>query len=332
MGAALGLVLFLSVVIGAFVFVINWIFLCFGSGFSWLVVFIFCFSVPVLLLSSVLKGVVESFSLFRYLSITKVPLSFFNYALPAFLSFYYSSISAFLLCVLAGRVLVAFAMLKKINFLIGPVKVLVHGKCWGFIFSKSSSIALTNIFNPLIGYADRFVIAFLVSLAAVTYYVTPYELITKLWLFPAALSSVLIPYFAQGELSEGKKKVFGFSVLLTALFMGIVCSFIFLFSYEFMSIWISIDFAEKSFFYLRVFSVGMFFSCVAYIPFSFIQSMGGSVFIARSQLIQLPFYVFFLYWSVVSYGLSGLAVIWLVRIVLDSFLLSGFSMYLMRRC
>ncbi len=46
-------------------------------------------------------------------------------------------------------------------------------------------------------YLDRFVIGAAIALPAVAYYSAPYEIVTRLWLIPAALAGVLFPAFAE---------------------------------------------------------------------------------------------------------------------------------------
>ena len=68
--------------------------------------------------------------------------------------------------------------------------------------TNSVDIIASNLINPLIISADRFVIAATVSVAAVTFYVTPYEVITKGWILSASLLGALFPVFSTLAHSE----------------------------------------------------------------------------------------------------------------------------------
>jgi hypothetical protein len=50
--------------------------------------------------------------------------------------------------------------------------------------------------SPLMVYMDRFLIGSVISVAAVAFYATPYEVITKMWLVPGALLGVLLVVLA----------------------------------------------------------------------------------------------------------------------------------------
>ena len=54
----------------------------------------------------------------------------------------------------------------------------------------------TNVTNALMSAADRFVVGAVVSITAVAYFATPYEVVTKLWLVSTVLSGVFFPAFA----------------------------------------------------------------------------------------------------------------------------------------
>lgn len=57
-------------------------------------------------------------------------------------------------------------------------------------------MTVTNIVGPLMTYMDRFLIGAFISVTAVAYYATPYEVVTKFWLIPSALVGVLFPAFS----------------------------------------------------------------------------------------------------------------------------------------
>ena len=58
------------------------------------------------------------------------------------------------------------------------------------------------IVAPMIIYLDRFLIGAIISAVAITYYITPYEVVTKLLLIPGALTGVLFPAFAATYLND----------------------------------------------------------------------------------------------------------------------------------
>jgi O-antigen/teichoic acid export membrane protein len=116
------------------------------------------------------------------------------------------------------------------------------------------------------GYLDRFVIGLTVSLSAVSYYVTPYEIITRLWIIPGALTAVLFPRFSQEKSLEQGNTVtlFRQGVLVIFLLVYPISLAIAMFSQELLTLWLDVDFAQKSYRLLQVFAFGILLSCVAH--------------------------------------------------------------------
>ncbi|MFO0910438.1 MAG: flippase [Isosphaeraceae bacterium] len=62
-----------------------------------------------------------------------------------------------------------------------------------------------NLINPLMVQMDRFLIAGLASAAAVTFYTTPYELVTKSWFLSNAVLGVMFPAFAASAVVDRRR-------------------------------------------------------------------------------------------------------------------------------
>src|ERR1700723_1921283 len=62
-----------------------------------------------------------------------------------------------------------------------------HAPSVGPLLRFGGWMTVSNIVGPLMVTLDRFLIAGLISVTAVAYYATPYELVTKLLLVPVAV-------------------------------------------------------------------------------------------------------------------------------------------------
>src|SRR5205085_292178 len=58
-------------------------------------------------------------------------------------------------------------------------------------------VAISGIISPLLVYVDRFMVGVLLSMAAVTYYAAPFEIVARLVLLPAGIVGALYPAFSQ---------------------------------------------------------------------------------------------------------------------------------------
>src|SRR5207245_4629219 len=57
-------------------------------------------------------------------------------------------------------------------------------------------IMVTNVTGPVFGYLERFMIASLLSVTMLTFYSTPYELVSKLLIIPMSVVPSLFTYFS----------------------------------------------------------------------------------------------------------------------------------------
>lgn len=172
-------------------------------------------------------------------------------------------------------------------------------------------------------YLDRFLIGGMLSIAAVAYYTTPYEMVTKLWIIPGALVGVLLPAFSTSFAQDRNitTKIFLRSIKYIFLVMFPITLIIVTFAHEGLNIWIGAEFAENSMRVLQFLTIGVFVNSIAQVPFVLLQGMGRPDITAKLHLIELPFYIFFLWWLVGAHGINGAAFVWTVRILVDTIFL-----------
>nr|CAD6436824.1 flippase [Rhizobium sp. Q54] len=194
-------------------------------------------------------------------------------------------------------------------------------------------LSVANAAGPLMNYADRFIIGGILSTAAVAFYATPQEIVTKLWIIPGALTAVLFPSFAVStQAGQDRKTIFYTSIAaLTAVLLP-VCLAVAVLAEPILSRWIDASFASESAPVLSVMAVGIFINCLAHVPYTLLQSTGGARLTALIQISQLPFYLAGIWYMTTWHGVVGVAVIWTARIVVDTALLFIFAMPLVRTC
>ncbi len=151
-------------------------------------------------------------------------------------------------------------------------------------------MTVTNVVGPLMVTLDRFLIGALVSMTAVAYYATPYEIVTKFWLLPGALMGVMFPAFSAGfeQNRERTALLFGRSVklLLLVLFPVMLCTIAL--AQDGLRLWLGAEFAQHSFRVLQWLAVGVFINSLAFVPFSLLQGVGRPDITATLHLIELP--------------------------------------------
>ena len=110
-------------------------------------------------------------------------------------------------------------------------------------------ITVSNIVSPIMSHLDRFLVAALVSIAAVAYYVTPYSVVTNLLIVPVAISGVLFPAFVASFVQDRERTalLFARGIKYVILAMFPIALLIVAFARQGLDLWLGKEFAEHSF-------------------------------------------------------------------------------------
>lgn len=283
-------------------------------------------AMPAVVMTSGFRGVLEAKSAFGLVNLIRVPMGLFTFLGPlAVVQLIGPRLDYVAYALAGGRVLACF-----IHWIF--VRRSIHSDLGWRTFnvtliaplcSSGGWLTVSNIISPLMSYVDRFLIGSLVSAAAVAYYVTPHEMITKIWIVPGAVTAVLFPAFAA---QVAKNNSFATDLYFSALrwlflIMLPVTLSIAVFAEPLLRIWISAEFAEQSAALLQIFSLGMFATCLANIPFTLIQSAGRARTTAIIHTIEFPLFLLILWFFTNAYGLEGAAFAWLLRVLIDAVLM-----------
>ncbi len=190
-----------------------------------------------------------------------------------------------------------------------------------------SWMTVSNLIGPILIYLDRFWIGAAISVAAVAYYTTPFEVVTRLLIIPGAVAGVLYPAFTMNLVQDRvqARALFGKgirSILCTVLPVVII---ILLFAGKGLRWWLNEEFARNSTHVLQWLSIGVLFNSLAQIPFVLLQGAGRPDITAKIHLIELPCYLLVLWILIPRMGINGAAMAWCARSLLDAGLLFGMA-------
>lgn len=287
------------------------------------------FSIPIIVLSSGLRGLLEGLGRFALLNWIRIPIGLLTYLLPLFVAQFNKELPVivgslivlrfvglviqWLMCLRVMPSLLVLAEIKSIQF-----KPLLLFGGW---------MTLSNIVAPLMVYLDRFLIGSLVSLSAIAIYVIPYEVVTKLWIIAAAITSVLLPGFSSAYLQSKEQvgSIFSMGMKVTFIFLTpAIIPFLFI-SPELLKLWLGNAALSESVSVVRWISIGVLINSFAQICFTLIQGVGRPDITAKLHLLELPIYIMLLYSLTIFWGVEGAAVAWTVRVGIDALLLSVIS-------
>lgn len=282
-------------------------------------------SVPVVITTAALRGLLEAYQRFALINALRIPIGVFAYAGPMLVLPFTKSLFAVVSVLVVGR----FAGL--IAHLIFCIKVMPSsGKSvlWdravvGPLMRFGSWMTVSNIVGPLMVTFDRFVIGSLLSVAAVAFYTTPSELVSRLWLVPSSLLGVMFPAFSTSFVQDRNRTamLYARSVKYLLLSMFPVILLIIAFAPEALKIWLGSEFAAHSFRVLQWLALGAFINCLSSAPFAVVQGVGRPDLTAKLHLIELPLYFMGLFWLTKVYGIEGAAIAWTSRVIIDALVL-----------
>jgi len=272
--------------------------------------------------TSALRGLLEAANRFGWVNVIRVALGVLTFVAPLVCVFFTSSLRAMAGALVAVRILGAAAHWLACTKLCaawmpdhsrrfrGAAEMLAFGG-W---------LTVSNTVGPLMAYVDRFVIATLVSVAAVAFYTVPYEALTRLWVVPAAICGVLFPAFAASHAARPDRSIALYRSGLKAVLLAAVPPMLLatLFANEGLTIWVGAEYAQRGARVAQLLAFGVLVNCLAYIPFTLLQASGRADLPAKLHLVELPLYLGALYVFVPRYGIEGAALAWSIRCIADA--------------
>jgi O-antigen/teichoic acid export membrane protein len=276
--------------------------------------YVLALSIPIVTTTAGLRGVLEAYQKFGIINIIRIILGVFTFLGPLLCLAFTQSLFWIVIFLTLIRVVVWILYLiqcfkvngnikSEFNFDSGLIKPVLKLSGW---------MTVSNIVGPLITYLDRFLIGALLSVAAITYYATPYEVVTKLFVIPSALVGVLFPAFSATFINQPdlSKKFFIKGNKFVFIFLYPIVLLIITFAYEGMDLWLGRKFAEESSLVLQLLALGVLLNSFAYLPFTFLQGIGRPDIPAKINLVELPFYLLAMWFAIKQFGINGAALVW----------------------
>lgn len=288
--------------------------------------------IPLVTLSSGLRGILEGQQLFGKAALLRGLLGSLNFGLPWLLVYMGNAgLVAMVLSLLVARLLVVLLngwWLKRVWFERSAVPKSRTGDTKQ-LFQFGLWMTVSNVVGPFMVAADRFILAGVLGTKWVAYYTVPQDVVLRLLVLPAAWATVWFPRFAGLSSSATVQKIRkellkGIKGVMWG--MGLLCLVLLIFTKQLLVFWLGADFAEGAKMLTQVLLVGIFFNAMAHIPLALLQASGRVALTAKLHVAELLVYIPLLLWAVHAQGLLGAAWVWMARTVIDFVFLFGFSL------
>ena len=284
---------------------------------------ILAFSIPLVVHTSALRGVLDALQLFKQASLIRIVLGVGTFVGPYIASLFGASLIYAAYSLVLVRVISWFMHFYAVNntSLLKTKSSSYHGKWLKPLFSFGGWMTVSNVIGPLMVYLDRFVIAAIIGASAVAYYVAPYEVVTKMWAVPVAISGVLFPLFAKewqaNPITSAKFLNQGVTYVLIFLYPPVL--FMSLFAHEWLLIWLNEEFSVNGAVIVGWLAAGVLVNSVAQIIFAKVQGAGRADWTAKLHLLEVIPYLLILWFALKHFGIVGAAFAWFLRVTVDMF-------------
>ena len=290
--------------------------------------YILSLSIPFVLASMGARGVLEARQRFGIVNAVKIPASLINYVGPLPVLLFSNSLVPLVSLLIVARIITFFIYLyfslreeKQIS--LTQVAYVEWGKK---LISFGAWLTVSNLISPIMSYMDRFIVGAILTMTAVTYYTTPYEVVSRLWIIPGSFMAVMFPAFsvyASGD-KEKFSIMFNSSIRYLLVVMTPMVVVILIGSETLLNLWLGTEFAENSAIVLQLLAVGMLINSLAMVPFSALQAYGRPDIIAKIHMVELPVYLVMIWYFTIYFGIAGVAMAWTIRVTIDSALIFYF--------
>ena len=287
--------------------------------------YILAASIPIVIGTTGLRGILEAHQRFGLVNAVRIPLGVLTFLGPlAVLPFSNSLIPVVAVLVLT-RLISWFAYAAFCMHIESGVRYSagIHLKLVRPLMSFGGWMTVSNIVGPFMVYLDRFLVGAMVSMSAVAYYATPYEVITKLGVVPSALMGVVFPALATTLLQDRARAIRLYQRAVSYIFVALfpIVLITVTFAREGLDLWLGTEFASNSTLVLQLLAIGVLVNSHSQVPFGMIQGAGRPDLTAKLHLAELGFYLALLWWLLGAYGIVGAAVAWVARVTVDAILL-----------
>jgi O-antigen/teichoic acid export membrane protein len=278
--------------------------------------------IPFTTLSTGLRGVLEADESFGAVNVLRLLLGFANFGLPAITVYLFGGrLDLIVLSLTIARLVVLLAHIYFVNrahatYVRAPI--LTKAEAVNLI-RFGTCMTVSNIVSPIMVVSDRFIISNVLGAGAVAFYTVPFEVLFRMLMLPAAFTTALFPRLAALNATNDPayRRVYNKGLYLVGGIMLPICLVTACGSYWFLSIWINVGFADKSWLIASILSLGIFFNSIAQVPFAALHAAGRVRATAILHVAELVGYIPLLFVALRLFGVTGAASVWTIRAGID---------------
>ncbi len=283
-------------------------------------------AIPLVVLATGLRGVLEALHAFKLVNLVRTPLGVLTFVAPlAVLPYSHSLVPIFAALCLVRVLTLLFFVLACQRALPEWQQGAWSRQSLPELLRFGGWMTLSNIIGPLMVNMDRLVIGSVLSLSAVSYYSTPFDIIMRALIVPGAIAGVCFPLFAASTAAVARR-IFWQSCLAVGVAMGLMLLLVWPLGERLLAWWLNPEFARHSAPILLWLALGVALNGLAHIPFAYVQGRGQAKVTAQFHLLELLVYLPLLWFCIHWQGIVGVALAWTLRAALDALCLFRYAL------
>jgi O-antigen/teichoic acid export membrane protein len=294
--------------------------------------YILALSIPVVVLTTGVRGLLEAYQRFDLVNIVRVPLGVLTYLAPLMVLPLGHTLPIVVLVLVIVRVASCAAYIAMCAKLFPHLRrrTPLQRELVRELLRFGGWMTVSNITAPVLLYLGRLLVAGMVSVEAVAYFSTPYDVVTNLLTIPAILVTVLFPVFTQSSQQDpvAAAAVYRRAMLYNFLALAPMCLATFVMAHAALSWWINPDFAAHAYRVAQLMAIGVLINSFGHISQALIQAYGRPDLTAKLHIAELLAYVPYLWWLTRMHGIEGAATGWVIRVAISTTAL----WWIARRC
>ena len=185
-------------------------------------------------------------------------------------------------------------------------------------------IALGLLLGPMLLYFDQWLIGVILTVTTLTYYTVPFNLLSRLFVFPASIIRPLFPAFSALDATDQKDRIEHYYLRAHRyLFFALVpiCFVVFVWAQEILEAWIGASFALQATDTMRILAVGFVISLLAPLSGALLNGIGRPDIVTKLYIVELPLNIASVWALTHAYGINGAAWSYVVRSIFETGLL-----------
>ena len=279
-------------------------------------------AVPFTVATAGLRGVLEAVQAFGRINALRVPFALITFAGPLAVLPFSQALPATIGVLTLGRVVLWVAHVHAVRSAYADLRQARRPERRHLrpLLAVGGWMTVSNLVSPLMYSLDRFAVAAVLSVAAVSYYATAYEAVTRLWIVTSVLLPVLFPALSVAVQRDRAHAATlldrGMRVAMASVFPAALA--LSAFAPEWLTVWLGAEFGVHAAGLARGLAAAVFVNVAGQLAYTVLQASGRADVTGRLHLIELAPYLAALWALLHGAGAVGVVIAWGARVVVDT--------------